>query len=217
MIDLFNTSVVNRIKSSCNKTVLITDDGHGWYTPGKRSTDGSLRENEFNSIVEGKLMFLLDYCGIEHYQLSPAHEDTELNERADLEHEIYYKAKSEGKRVIGISIHCDAWTSPGANGFAVHYFKEGDRYSKEGKMFARCMADSIIQSDRINNHVITPRHLGGIIGNNFYVLRETLGFWILIENGFMTNPDDLRWLKDDSFRNHRALAMLEGALRYIQL
>ena len=60
MIEIFNSVVLNNIKSAFNKTVLITDDGHGWYTPGKRSTDESLRENEFNSIVEGKFMLLLD-------------------------------------------------------------------------------------------------------------------------------------------------------------
>ena len=216
MIPLFNSHSIGKVAHAFEKTVVVTDDGHGWYTPGKRSFDESFRENEFNSIVEAKLMFLLDFFNIEHYQLAPAQDDTELQDRAQTEHEIVRKARAEDKKVLGISIHCDAFSKKGAHGFGVYYFKDEGRYSLEGKKFARCMADSIIESDNLCGHEITARHDNGIVGSKFYVLRKTLGTWILIENGFMTNDSDLKWLKDDGFRNDRTVAMFDGLYNYVK-
>lgn len=215
-MQLFDSTVANTIKNAFLNWIVILDDGHGWETPGKRSADGSLRENEFNSSLESKLNLLLDGCEIEYYSLASGWADENLNKRSKLENHHYRFAQKEGKQTIGISIHADAYLPDlGANGFCVYYFKKGLAYSKKGKKFARYIADSITQSDFKHGHIITPRHDSGIQGENFHMLRETLGTWCLIENAFMTNDRDLSYLKRDDFRNHRAMAIFWALYNYI--
>jgi len=220
MIYLFNQSVMDEVMEAFSNHVIITDDGHGWFTKGKRSfTDPPFYENEFNSIVEAKFMMLLDSCGIEHHQLSPGAVDTKLNNREQYEHELVKDILLRGKKPLGVSIHCDAYGTEqnSAHGFCVYYYEKDEKYSKAGKAIAREVAKSIIKYDNGSGNLVKARHDNGICGANFLMLRETDAPWILIENGFMTNNDDLTKLKDDNFRNDRAMAMLNGLYNYIQL
>lgn len=197
--------------------IFVADSGHGWLTGGKRSLDGSLRENEFNTALEDKLTFLFDCSGMEYYQLAAGWKDEGLNRRKEIENRLFREAQARSKKLIGVSLHADALTSkPQAHGFCVYYYKKGERESKKGKLLSMCIADSIMKSDTKNLHVIRPRHDNGIKGKNFYMLRETLGTWVLIENAFMTNDRDLKYLKDDGFRNDRAYAIFEGIINYLK-
>lgn len=224
MRNIFNDTACEVIKGEFSNHAIISSDGHGWFTQGKRSYSKPVfYENEFNSIMEAKFMQLINRCGIEHHQLSPGSIDTELNNREKIEHAFVVNIKSRNKKPLGIDIHCDAWDDPDnpwkqnrANGFCVYYYQKGNTYSSEGKKIARMVADSIISSDIKNKHIIKPRHDNGIKGANFLMLRKTDAPWVLIENGFMTNEYDLKWLRDDQFRNNRALAILDGLYNYIK-
>ena len=217
MIQIFDKAMTMTLKSAFRDWVVIVDDGHGYETAGKRSNDGSLRENEFNSSVEDKLTLFLNACDIEYYSLASGWADENLSKRSKLENEIYNDAKLKGKKTVGVSIHADAFTDVSAHGFAVYYFEKNGVISKEGKILARHIADAIISSDFQNAHVIKARHNNGISGANFHMLRETAGIWSLVENAFMSNAIDLALLKRDDFRNNRALAILEGLYKYITL
>ena len=65
LAELINPTLAMLVKNAFKDFIVIVDDGHGWLTAGKRSFDGSLRENEFNAAVEDKLTMLLGFCGIE--------------------------------------------------------------------------------------------------------------------------------------------------------
>jgi len=138
-----------------------------------------------------------------------------LKKRSNMEKNIYADAFSRGKMTLGISIHCDAYPNPDANGFCVYYYHKGSRISNNGKLLSRYMANAIIASDVANGHIIVPRHFNGTKGKNFHMLRETAGIWCLVENGFMTNDQDLIYLKRDDFRNNRANAYLEGFYNFV--
>jgi hypothetical protein len=218
MIDLLDLEKIDIIRKAFSNYAIITDDGHGWFTKGKRSfTDSPFYENEFNSVVEAKFMMLADFCGIEYHQLSPGAIDTALWKRENYEHELVKDILLRKKQPLGVSIHCDAFGTEqnGANGFGVYYYRKDEKYSQIGKEIARCVADAIIESDRENGTFVVPRHDNGICGANFMMLRETDAPWVLIESGFMTNDEDLLKLKDDKFRNNRAYAILIGLYNYI--
>lgn len=214
LTNLINPVMAESVKNVFANWIVVIDDGHGWLTSGKRSFDGSLRENEFNAALEDKLTFLLGSCGVEYYALASGWDDEKLNDRSNLEKDLYVDAFDRGKHTMGISIHCDAYTTKSAKGFCVYYYQKGTSISSNGKKISRFIADAIIDSDFEAGHVIVPRHNHGIHGANFHMLRETSGIWCLVENAFMTNDRDLSYLKRDDFRNHRALALLEGLYNF---
>jgi N-acetylmuramoyl-L-alanine amidase len=215
MIELFNKTVTETIKYAFQNIVFIGDDGHGWETGGKRSPDGTLRENEFNSAMLSKLLLITEACGIEYYQLASGWKDHALRSRTNLENSIYYDAKLQRKRVVGISIHADAYPNTSVHGFSIHYWQKGTTYSREGKKFAGIMRDTIMASNEKHGYDLPPRFDFGIGGKNFHMLRETKGVWVLIENAFMTNQYDLELLFSESFRNNRTLAIFEGLYNYL--
>ena len=218
MYNIFDKQAIIALKPYVKDHVFCADSGHGWLTGGKRSIDGSLRENEFNTAEEDKLTLLWNYSGMEYYQLAAGWRDEGLNRRKEIENRLFLDAQARDKKLIGVSLHADAFKPDlSANGFCVYYYKKGKRESAKGKILARCIADSIIKSDLKNGHVIRPRHLNGIKGRNFFILRETLGVWVLIENAFMSNKRDLMYLKDDGFRNDRALAIFNGLIDYVKV
>ena len=218
MYNIFDKQAIISLKQFVKNHIFVADSGHGWLTGGKRSIDGSLRENEFNTALEDKLTFLWDSSGMEYYQLAAGWKDEGLKRRKGIENRLFREAQAKNKKLIGISLHADAFKQDiSANGFCVYYYKKGVRESKKGKLLAMCIADSIIRSDIKNNHIIRSRHNNGIKGHNFYMLRETLGTWVLIENAFMTNARDLKYLKDDGFRNDRAYAIFEGIIEFLKI
>ena len=212
--NLINPTLALSVKLAFNDWIVVVDDGHGWLTSGKRSNDGSLRENEFNASVEDKFTFLLEKYEVEYYSLASGWADEDLDKRSIMEKNLYENAKNRGKMTLGISIHCDAFDQVSAHGFCVYYYKKGNRQSENGKILSRYVADAIIESDVANQHIVAPRHDNGITGANFHMLRETFGIWCLVENAFMTNDRDLAYLKRDDFRNNRALAYLEGLYNF---
>ena len=218
MYNIFNNSAISHLRTFVEKYCFVIDSGHGWLTGGKRSIDGSLRENEFNTAVEDKFCMLVDSVGFEYYQLAAGWRDEGLRKRKEIENRLFLDARAGGKKLIGVSIHADAFKADtSANGFCVYYYKKGARESAKGKILARCIADSIIESDKKNGHVIRPRHNNGIKGHDYFMLRETKGIFVLIEHAFMSNDRDLSFLKDDGFRNNRAYAIFEGILEYLKI
>jgi len=218
MYNIFDKQAIIQLTSLIKNYVFVVDSGHGWLTGGKRSIDGSLRENEFNTALEDKLTLLWNYSGMEYYQLAAGWKDEGLKRREEIENRLFLDTRYDNKKLIGVSLHADGLVpKPQAHGFCVYYYKKGSRESAKGKILARCIADSIIKSDKKNSHIIRPRHSNGIKGQNYFMLRKTRGIWVLIENAFMTNDRDLRYLKDDGFRNDRAYAIFEGIIEYLKL
>jgi len=217
MFDIFNSLVTDAIRKLGEGYFLVVDSGHGWLTGGKRSIDGSLRENEFNTGVEDKLTLLLSFSGLNYEQTAPGWKDEGLQMRKVIENKLFTDAQRKAKKLIGVSIHADAFKADtSANGFCVYYYKKGSRESTKGKILARCIADSILKYDKENDYSIRARHTNGIKGQNYFMLRETKGVWVLIENAFMTHPEELKLLKSDKFRNDRAYAIFRGILNYLK-
>lgn len=187
---------------------LIIDSGHGWNTGGKRSTDGSLRENQYNATVEAKLSLLCSIAkeqgvDITYSMLSPEHNDTPIRERVRRERKIF-KNKKNVALVVGISIHADAFSKPSANGTSVYI---------NPKSKSRLLAE-IVQRNLINATGLKDR---GVKEKSFAMLRQTSAPWILIEAAFMTNPKELKLLKSDAFRNTNALVIFESVLEFVSI
>jgi|GEM_PF-3650547 len=56
----------------------------------------------------------------------------------------------------------------------------------------------------------------GIRRGDFLILRETGVPSVLIETGFLSSPEDEKWLKDEEFQENLAKAVVEGVASYIK-
>lgn len=186
---------------------VFTDSGHGWLTPGKRA--GGIRENEFNSAVEDKITLLLQYLNIKPILLAPEWNDVSLETRKSRERYSYVHDNIDPDRVCGISIHADAFKSSDANGLRLYHYAS----SQKGMLLADLIGNSY---DYYHEELDLGIEYGNVRTANFYMLRETISPFVLIEYGFMTNPSDVEKLKSDEFRNYAAAVTVCGIVNYFK-
>lgn len=186
--------------------VIIVDAGHGGEDGGAVSADG-LKESEVNLAVALRLDQLLGLCGIPSVLTRDSDEiaypdsavTTRQRKRADQE----YRAallKSRENAVL-LSIHQNKYVSSGPKGAQVFY--GGTPGSKE---FAVVMQELLA--------VLCGDHRKAApISEEIFLLRQASGPAILVECGFLSNPDELALLKTEAYRTKLALVLAAGCLR----
>lgn len=179
--------------------LIAIGDGHGAETAGKRTppfANGTvMKENEFNKATVNYLEKELERCGFSVLQTAPEDTDTPLSMRA--------KRANDAGADLYISIHANAFGSGwnDANGV------ESWIYSKNDK-------DTLDAAQKIQSEVIKETGLKdrGIkeSGNSLGILRDTKMSAVLVECGFMTNPQEAAMLKSDTYRKKVAKAICRG-------
>lgn len=198
------------------KFVFMIDMGHGIKTPGKRAN--GLLEWEFNRSVGHKLYNLLSPYGIVHFTMSgvlqPFTEMTSEGRRANLEYrcqnaneiEMYYKSLYGDIQAIFVSNHANAADNENASGYSIHIFNKSDKRYEIAKSVYKAAEEVLGVGFTIKSR--------GIKESPFYVNKYTNMSSILIEYEFFTNPEAVKKLKDDSFRQKCADSSAKGLLNY---
>lgn len=181
-----------------NYMKIMIDPGHDLHTPGKRGT--KLKEFEFNSVVATYVGALLNDYG--NVQIGFSHNlydgiDDSLDKRV--------KAANNGNYNLFVSIHANAGpeSARGIETF-IHDNAPAQTYA-----IARAIHDHTINLTKQTNR--------GVKRANFQVLRETKMDAVLIECGFMTNPQDQDLLLNDNYRRLCAEGIKRGIVQHYNL
>jgi N-acetylmuramoyl-L-alanine amidase len=179
---------------------IMLDAGHGLNTPGKRSTDGSLHEWSFNSVVAKYVADLL--AQYENTTTYFAHDvtgavDIPLQQRTD-------KANKLGVDAY-ISFHANAGDSK-ARGLETY-------------IHPVCPPATVALGKAIHESLIKITGVldRGLKRADFQVLRETKMNAVLIEHEFMTNAQSLALLKSDDFRHKCAQGTVNALVSFYGL
>ncbi|PSL33009.1 N-acetylmuramoyl-L-alanine amidase [Planomicrobium soli] len=172
---------------------IMIDAGHGPETKGKRSPDGRLREFHFNSPVAEEVKKLLMAMGHTVIFSHDLHQDVPLHERTALANRL--------KMDIFVSIHANAFGNSfnAANGIETFTYSAASAGTKRLGAFIH---QALL--------LATGRRNRGQKQADFAVLRDTRMPAVLIECGFMTNPEELALLKTDAYQKRCARAIAFG-------
>lgn len=192
---------------------IFIDNGHGQFTPGKRSPDGEFREYYYNRIVAHRITAKLKNLGYDAELLAPEENDVPLKERC---RRVNSWCLLHGRsNAICISIHFNAqgngseWTS--ASGWSI--------YTSKGKTAADELATCIAEAAKRNlpDMKIRSDFSDGDIDweEDFYILKHTMCPCVLSENGFMTNEKECHWLQTEEALEALTRTHLEGIVRYL--
>lgn len=109
-----------------------------------------------------------------------------------------------------ISIHFNSARNPSAKGIEVFFFdsKENRKKATASKAVAQFTLARLIQRTQAVSR--------GVKKGNFFVLRETEMPAIIVEGGFISNPEELLLIKDHAYLEQIARAIAEGVDRYFQ-
>lgn len=103
-----------------------------------------------------------------------------------------------------ISIHCNAFTNPEANGTGTYYYP----HSSRDTMLAQFIQNEMVKATGLRDR--------GITNARFYVLRNSRVPATLVETAFITNPNEEWMLGNTQCQNNMAKAICRGIGNYFR-
>ena len=181
---------------------IVVDPGHGaatnyvGYRGGAPGPEG-LQEHELNLVVALKLKPQLESLGARVFLTREGLSD----EMASLYARTDFAQKLDAD--IFVSIHCNGSENRKARGLELYWFDPQSRH------LAQALAE------------VMPLHMntgpGKPIYASFGVIRQTEMPAVLVELGYLSNPEEGRLFLDDAFLDRCALGIRDGLARYVQI
>lgn len=186
-----------------DKNILIyIDPGHGGIDGGCVGYDGTY-EKDINLNISLELRDILINLGynvlltrIGDYDLA---NDNSKNRKRD---DIIRRCEMINQADIFVSIHCNAYPDNSISGAQVFFLDD------EEKELAEDIQKSI--KEMFNN---TNREVNRI--QNKYILENTSKIGCIVEVGFLSNPHDLKLLKDLDYQRNIGYAIALGINDFI--
>ena len=190
-----------------NKTTIVIDVGHGGSDPGKVGIQG-IKEKDVNLAIA---RYLKDYLIAEDYTVYMTRETDQglydesvsNKKKSDLSNRIQFVQKKNASCMI--SIHQNSYPDTIQHGAQTFYY-EG---REEDKNFAQYVQDSLLTFDSSNTRQIKS-------STSYYILKNAQVPSILIECGFLSNPEETANLTDPNYQKQIAYAIAIGTCRYLR-
>lgn len=197
-----------------NQQAIVLDPGHGGIDGGTGDRNDIL-EKDINLDVGLKLRRELLVEGF--YVIMTREEDVSLEDLSSINASRYRRDLDARKNIINknhplvfVSIHVNSSKKASAKGIKVYHFPN----SLEGKKLAESIAKSIDMY--VYDKFLKDTSLRAeVLSENFYILRETKHTGVLVELGFLTNPEENKLLKDEKYKGKVAFAIKKGILEYL--
>lgn len=148
-----------------------------------------------------KVADLLDEAGIEIVMTReddnvPTAKMEDLKQRVDL--------INRTKPTLTLCIHQNSYTSPDIRGAQVFYYTP----SEEAKKAATVVQEMLRTIDPENQRQIKAN-------DQYYMLKNTKVPTIIVECGFLTNPEEANKLMDETYQEQLAMAICEGIIKWL--
>ena len=192
--------------------IILTDNGHGIDTAGKRSPDGRLREYKYAREIAAEVVKRLKAQGYNAQQLVTEENDISLGTRCKRVNDI---CKHFGaSNVLLVSIHCNAAGADGkwhdARGWQACVSLNASAKSKQlaSYLFDAAQAQGLKMRSPKPGQKWWPQNLA--------ICRDTDCAAVLTESGFMDNKQDVEFLLSDKGREAIINLHVEGIINYIK-
>lgn len=183
--------------------LIVIDAGHGADMPGA-IVDG-IQEKDIDLAIVRELKKLFDAgadetLGVYYTRLddtNPSYED-----RARLANDIDAN--------LFVSVHNNSYpASEEVNGTAVLYDEKKETAGNSSKRLANILREKVV-------HTLHSKDMGLVSGNYVYVVRTCESPAALVEVGFMSNPEELDNLINESYQKTCAQAIYEGIMQALE-
>lgn len=189
-----------------SKPIIIIDPGHGGRDPGKVGISETF-EKEINLKIALYLKDLLESQNIE--VIMTRKEDKDLSKTSsnfkisDMKERVALIDNSNASLVV--SIHQNSYTDSQVHGAQCFYYTD----SEEGKELASLIQKQIITS----TNQTKVRQIKG--NNDYYLLKHSTLPTVIVECGFLSNPEEEQLLLTKDYQRKMAWAIHLGILQYL--
>lgn len=202
---------LQKMVSSGNVTaqnkVIVLDSGHGGDDPGKIGVNQA-KEKDVNLKIAKKIKKRLEKKG---WRVVMTREkdimlgDPEAGNRKI--HDMKARVELINKTIpqAAVSIHQNSYQDEQIHGAQVFYYS----HSEEGKRMAEVMQKALLKVDADNTRQAKAN-------DTYYLLKRTEVPTIIIECGFLSNPEEAAKLIDSEYQKNMADAIVEGIIACVE-
>ena len=192
------------VSTSVQEGTVLIDPGHGGFDGGAVAQDGTT-EKHLNLSIALCLRDLLYVCGVPVAMTR----DTDVGLEADTSASVREKKVSDMRNRLAlyeqaslvISLHQNQFSVPKYSGTQVFY---SPNHSESG-VLAQAVRESVVRSIQPQNTRELKMATDGI-----YLLYHTQTPAILVECGFLSNPEERDKLKTPAYQQQMAFAVAGG-------
>ena len=194
------TNVSKEAKGTKDKVVIVIDPGHGGEDPGKVGVNDVL-EKDLNLQVAQKVQKLMDEAGIE-IVMTREDDNVPTAKKKDLEERI--QLINSTNPTLALCIHQNSYPDAAIKGAQVFYYTP----SEEAKEAATIVQEELRTVDPSNTRAIKAN-------DTYYMLKNTKVPTIIVECGFLTNPEEAEKLTNEEYQDQLAKAICNGIIKWL--
>ena len=201
-------AIYTTAKATLKKEItVVLDSGHGGIDPGKIAADGTL-EKDLNLAIALQLQKYLEAADINVVMTRTTdiglYEENSSGKKAqDMKNRVALMEESNADLVV--SIHQNSYSDSSIHGAQVFYYTT----SAEGKALAETLQEILVTELDPDNHRKAKAN------DNYYLLKKTACPIVIVECGFLSNPNEAALLKSEGYQDQLAWVLHLGILQYI--
>ena len=215
-ICLFGTGFIKRaeqeqaiLTSGSNTTlpVIVIDAGHGGKDPGKVGVNSAL-EKDINLSIALRLKSLLEQNDVLVVLTREEDKDLASEQASNRKNEdLRARAKlvEETEPMVLVSIHQNSFPDESVDGAQVFYYSG----SEGGKLLGRMVQERLKSEINDGNHRVAKAN------KDYYLLKKAVCPAIIVECGFLSNPEEAALLVAEEYQEKLAFAIALGIMEYI--
>jgi N-acetylmuramoyl-L-alanine amidase len=192
------------ISEDKSQYVIVIDPGHGGEDLGTNSLKKpKYQEKTLTLTTAFMLRTFLQQMGYQNIVMTRTDDVfIALPKRASL--------ANDRKPTLFVSVHYNSAPSTEADGIEVYFYRsdENKTRTQSSKKLAQAILDKVIANTQAKSR--------GVKHGNFAVIRETTMPAVLIEGGFLTNPEERQKLKDSQYLKQLAWGVAQGIDQYLK-
>ena len=195
-----------------NKVVYL-DAGHGGYDPG--ASYFGISEKSLTLAIQSRVKAKLEAEGYQVVTTRTSDTYVDLTDRS--------RAANASESDIFVSIHINASGSSAAQGIETYYYQPYAEYPSRINATYHANPTRLSMSDTLANAIqsslinATGAQNQGVKRQTFAVLRETTAPAVLLELGFLSNPQEAARLNTSAYQEILANAIVAGIKRYYSI
>ena len=186
-------------RQSRTKYCVVVDAGHGGDDPGKIGTAGTL-EKEINLAIAKRLEALLKQADVAVVM-------TRTDSNGLYDENARVSMMEEAKADLAVSIHQNSYPDPAIKGAQVFYYTS----SVEGKQLAKRLQERLVKGLDPQNHRQAKAN------DSYYLLKKTACPIVIVECGFLSNPQEETLLTDSVYQERVAWNIFMGIMQELKM
>ena len=194
--------IVSLSMAKSNGITIVLDAGHGARDGGSVGANGTIEKEinlRYTLALKDKLVSAGYYVELTRKNDEPLYSPLAKNKKmSDMQARMNTIKRANPNLVI--SVHMNSFPLKTAHG-ATTYYRKGDESG-------RTIADTIQQC--LNHYASAPQTKGKI--GDYYILNSSYYTAVLIEFGFLSNPNEEAELNTDEYMNRLIDAVVKGVM-----